>query len=131
MSDLYPKTKAKMLQGQINLLTDVVRVVLVDTNTYTYDPAHEAFDELSGLVGSPSAPFASKTVSDLAIFDAENSILETVVGAESEALVIYIDSGTPATDWLVAYIDSGNGLPVIPNGEDIDLVWNATGIFSL
>jgi hypothetical protein len=131
MSELYPKTKAKMLQGQIDLLTDAVRVVLVDTNTYIYDPAHEAFDDLSGIVGSPSAPLASKTVSDLAIFDADDSVLGTVVGAESEALVIYIDSGTPATDWLVAYIDSGNGLPVTPNGEDIDLIWNATGIFAL
>jgi hypothetical protein len=33
---LYPKTKAQMLQGAINLLTADVRLILVDLGAYTY-----------------------------------------------------------------------------------------------
>ena len=37
-----------------------------------------------------------------------------------------------ATSPLVAYIDTGvTGLPVTPNGGDIAVAWNASGIFAL
>jgi hypothetical protein len=47
-------------------------------------------------------------------------------------MVIYVDTGTAATSPLVAYIDSGvTGLPVTPNGGNISITWNASGIFAL
>jgi hypothetical protein len=46
--------------------------------------------------------------------------------------VIYVDTGTAATSPLVAYIDTGvTGLPVTPNGGNITVTWNASGIFAL
>jgi hypothetical protein len=55
-----------------------------------------------------------------------------VSGASVEALVIYIDTGVAGTSRLVAYIDTGvTGLPVTPNGGDITITWNASGIFAL
>jgi uncharacterized protein YigE (DUF2233 family) len=46
--------------------------------------------------------------------------------------VIYIDTGTAGTSPLVAYIDTGvTGLPVTPNGGNINVTWNASGIFAL
>jgi hypothetical protein len=55
-----------------------------------------------------------------------------VTGNSAEALVFYIDTGTAATSRLVSYIDSGfSGLPVTPNGGDITLSFNASGIFAL
>jgi hypothetical protein len=55
-----------------------------------------------------------------------------VSGATVEALVLYIDTGVAGTSRLVAYIDTGvTGLPVTPNGGDITVTWNASGIFQL
>jgi hypothetical protein len=55
-----------------------------------------------------------------------------VTGNSIEALLIYIDTGSAATSRLVAYIDTGvTGLPVTPNGGDIVITWNASGIFQL
>jgi hypothetical protein len=45
--------------------------------------------------------------------------------------VIYKHTGTESTSTLIAYIDSGTNLPVTPNGGDITVQWNASGIFSL
>jgi hypothetical protein len=43
-----------------------------------------------------------------------------------------VDTGTAATSPLVAYIDTGvTGLPVTPNGGNITVTWNASGIFQL
>jgi len=55
-----------------------------------------------------------------------------VTGNTVEALVIYVDTGSAATSPLVAYIDTSvTGLPVTPNGGDITVTWNASGIFAL
>ena len=55
-----------------------------------------------------------------------------VTGNSVEALVLYVDTGSASTSRLVAYIDSGvTGLPVTPNGGDITITWNASGIFQL
>ena len=46
--------------------------------------------------------------------------------------MIYIDTGVAGTSRLIAYIDTGvTGLPVTPNGGDINITWDAAGIFTL
>ena len=68
----------------------------------------------------------------LTFADGDNVTFTAVSGASVEALVIYIDTGNTATSRLVAYIDTGvTGLPVTPNGGDISITWNASGIFQL
>jgi hypothetical protein len=56
-----------------------------------------------------------------------------VSGATVEALVIYRKNSGANTTWrLVAYIDTSvTGLPVTPNGGDITVTWNASGIFTI
>ena len=51
----------------------------------------------------------------------------------AEALVLWVDTGTPATSFLIAYFDTVTGLPVTPNGGDIQIVWDsgANKIFKL
>jgi hypothetical protein len=66
------------------------------------------------------------------VFDGDDVTFTTVTGNSVEALVIYIDTTVAATSPLVAYIDTSvTGLPVTPNGGNISITWNATGIFAL
>ncbi len=129
---LYPLGKKAFLDGDIDLLNDTIRAVLIDTGTYTYDAAHNAYDDLSGVVGSESGAFASKTTT-AGVFDAADISFTAVTGATAEAVVIFKDTGTPSTDLLIAYIDSTSNasLPVTPNGGDINVAWNASGIFAI
>lgn len=40
--------------------------------------------------------------------------------------MVYIDTGVAGTLRLIAYIDTGvTGLPVTPNGGDINITWDA------
>lgn len=129
-SVLYPLGKKALLDADIDLLSDTIRAVLIDTGTYTYSAAHNAYDDLSGVVGSESDAFANKTTTG-GTFDADNITFSSVSGNTVEAIVIFKDSGTASTDLLIAYIDSGTGLPVTPNGGDITVSWSGSGIFSL
>lgn len=128
---LYPKWKEAIAQATANSsLTGTVKVALVDTGTYTYSAAHEFYSSVSGVVGTPQT-IGTKTYTN-GVFDGADVTFTAVSGATCEALVIYIDTGSSATSRLVAYIDTGvTNLPVTPNGGDITITWNASGIFAL
>ena len=128
----YPLYKQALLDGDSNIDVNdgTVKVALVDTGTYTYSAAHQFLSDLSGVVGTAQT-IGSTTVTN-GLFDGADVTFTAVSGATVEALVIYIDTGVAGTSRLVAYIDTGvTGLPVTPNGGDITVTWNASGIFQL
>lgn len=58
-------------------------------------------------------------------------IMRRIISREAYHGPIYFYNGNVATDALIAYIDSGTGLPVTPNGGDINVTVNASGWFTL
>lgn len=129
---IYPKYKEAILQSAANsnMSSGTVKVALVDTGTYTYSAAHEFYSSVSGVVGTPQT-LGTKTFTN-GVFDAADVTYTAVSGATCEALIIYIDTGTAGTSRLIAFIDTGvTNLPVTPNGGDINVTWNASGIFAL
>lgn len=130
-SAIYPNAKEQFLSGGIDLTTNTIRAVLIDTGTYTYSAAHADYADLTGVVGTESGVFTTKTVTG-GVFDADNITFTGVTGNTVEAIVIFVDTGVPANDLLIAYIDSASaGLPATPNGGDITVTWNGSGIFAL
>jgi hypothetical protein len=129
---IYPKYKEAILQSSSNSsLTGTVKVALVDTGTYTYSASHQFYSDLSGVVGTDQTIGATKDYTN-GVFDGGNLTYTAVTGNSVEALVLYIDTGVAGTSRLVAYLDTGvTGLPVTPNGGDITVTWNASGIFAL
>ena len=130
-SALYAKTKKLILDADLDLLVNDIKVVLVDTADYTVDLAAHDFlaDVAEGGRVATSGNLASKTTTG-GQFDAADVTFSSVTGDVSEALVIYKDTGDAATSPLIAYIDSATGLPVTPNGGDITITWD-TYIFAI
>ena len=130
---LYPLWKEQLLQftANNNLSSGTVKVALIDTGTYTYNSADQFWSSASSAsVGTPQT-IGSKTFTN-GVFDGADVTFTAVTGSSVEALIIYIDTGSAATSPLVAYIDTSvTGLPVTPNGGDITITWNASGIFAL
>jgi hypothetical protein len=135
---LYPLWKLQLYSfvANNNLSTGNVKVALIDTGNYTYSAAHQFFSSVSGsaIIGTPQV-IANKTftiVSGAPVFNGDDVSFTTVTGNSVEALIIYIDTTVAATSPLVAYIDSSvTGLPVTPNGGNIGITWDSTGIFAL
>lgn len=134
---IYPIYKQNLLAGTSgydldnDTTDDGVYVALIDTGTYTYSSAHDFYSDLSGIVGTP-VRITTPTVTN-GTFDGDNVTFTAVSGNQSEALVIYRHNAGANSTWpLVAYIDTSvTGLPVTPNGGDITVTWNASGIFTL
>jgi hypothetical protein len=130
---LYPLWKEQLLQftADNNLSAGTVKAALIDTGVYTYSSTHQFYSSASSAaVGTPQT-IGSKTFTN-GIFDGADVTYTSVTGASIEAIIIYIDTGSAATSPLVAYIDTGvTGLPLTPTGSDINITWNASGIFAL
>lgn len=136
---LYTKFKEKILnpgtlgtsQGDsVDLIDDTIKIALIDTGTYTFSAAHEYYSSVSGVVGTPQT-LGTKSITS-GTFDAADVTFSSVTGSSVEALVIYKDTGSAATSPLIAYIDTAtSGLPVTPNGGNITVTFNASGIFSI
>ena len=111
-----------LLTGLIDVTTDNLKVLLIDTADYTFSTAHEHHDDVaSGSIVATSGNLASVTATS-GVIDAADVTLSSVTGDPSEALIIYKDSGTSATSDLLFYID---GISVTPNGSDITITWDS------
>jgi hypothetical protein len=131
---LFDKGRQKFLEGGVAWLADNIKGLLVDTGAYTVDLANHEFlsDIPSGARISTSANLGTKT-STAGVADAADVTFTAVTGSTIEALVIYKDTGTVGTSPLIAYVDTATGLPLTPNGGDVNIVWDngANRIFKL
>jgi hypothetical protein len=133
-NNIYGKAREKFLTGQLNWLTVDIKALLIDTADYTVDiNGHEFLNSIPAIARiAGSNVFTGKTAA-LGIADADNITFPLVTGDSIEAMVIYADTGSEATSTLIAYLDTGAGLPLTPNGGDIILNWDngANKIFKL
>lgn len=123
---LYDKAREAFLNGDIDWTNDNIKVVLVDTADYTVNlSTHQYLSDIaSGGRVATSGNLSSKTTT-AGVADAADITFTAVTGDQSEALVIYQDTGSAATSQLIAYIDSATGLPVTPNGGDISITFDS------
>lgn len=129
MNVVFPKYKEAVIQGAANSsLAGTLKAVLIDLADYTYSAAHEFYSSASvGAVGTPTTVGSKTFVGGL--LDGADVSFTGVTGDPCEALILFLDTGTPTTSRLVAYFDTGvTGLPVTPNGGNISITWNAAGI---
>ncbi len=131
---IYPLYKDAILTSAANsnITGGTLKAALVDTATYTYSAAHQYYSSVSGVQGSPTAVGSATTTNG--VVDGADVTFTSVSGVHIEAIILFLDTGTPATSRLVAYIDTGvTGLPVTPNGGNITITWDngAYKIFAL
>lgn len=131
-SAVFPKAKERALGAGLDLAGLDIRVMLV-RSTYTYDSTDEFVSDLGSVDNGRSAALGSKTVTN-GVFDAADSTLNAVAANASNALVIFIHTGSDATARLIAYLDDAVGLPFTPEAaQTCPIVWDngANKIFAL
>lgn len=128
---VYPDGKDAILEGEIDLLDDTIKVV-VCSSTYTYDSGDTYVDDLSGVLATSDA-LASKTVS-AGVFDAADVDFTSVTGTITRWILIK-DTGDTATSPLIAYFDTKTGSAAIDSGAlaaaPYTIQWDASGILSI
>ena len=122
---LYGLAREAFLNADIDWLVDDIRAILVDTGAYTVSiDVHDFLDDVP--VGSRIATSTALTgkTSTLGVADANDVTFPLVSGVTIEAIILYKHTGVEGTSRLIAYIDVATGLPTLPNGADIVVVWD-------
>jgi hypothetical protein len=131
---VFPKFLQQLLTAVLNGVT--VKMLAVNTvtgTTYTYSSAHTfVSDVTAGAIVGRSAALTSLSFGD-GVFDAADlaAAWASLTGVQFEAVLFYIDTGSDATSRLMAYFDTVTGLPLTPNGNNVDAAFNAGGIFTI
>lgn len=140
----------------IDVITDTIKVALVNSSGYVVDPDQVLFDdgttadvasyEFNGVgytagIGSSSGrkTLAAKTltqddVNNRAVFDASDITWTALNAGTAQACILIKEggAGTTTSDTgtsLICYIDSG--FPVVTNGGDLTISWSTAGIVDL
>lgn len=128
-SALYPSFKKLLLDGDIDLLADTIKCILIDTADYTYSASHDNLDDVPAAARVGTAQTLANKSTTGGVFDADDAVFTSVTGDPTEAVIIYKEGGTEATSPLIAYIEGS----VTPNGGNITVQWDsgANKIFAL
>jgi len=135
----------------VDLIVDTIRVMLCtssyvanrDNDLVDAGGANDPIDEeltgtgyTAGHGNSGRKTLASKTITvdkpnDRTEFDAADVVWTSIsAGTASQALVHKEGSADDTTARLICHIDTG-GFPIVTNGGDLTITWNAEGIFQL
>lgn len=127
---LYAKGKQKTLKALIDWETANIKAALVRNDYPQNLTTDEFYSSISSyVVGAPVA-LTGKSVTN-GIFDADDVTFAAVAaGSTCEAVVLYVDTGNPATSSLLAYIDTITGFPVATSGGDVLVQWD-NGTFKI
>ena len=125
----YNIARKLFLQKGIDWATDTIKIALVDTSgaafNYAFDAAHQYLADVPAAAIRGTASVLNKSVTPQGAADADDVVFAGVpVGPPVEALVMYKDTGHPATSPLLYYMDTGTGLPITPPGVSLTLVWD-------
>lgn len=127
-------TAAADVSLNVNTVQDGPYVALIDTSAYTFNVAHDFFNDLAGIIGTDQR-IVNPTFGTVAqgVFDGDNVTFTAVSGNSVEALAFYRHNAGANTTWRTfLFLDTGQtNLPVTPNGGNITITWDAAGIFGL
>lgn len=149
---VYNEAKRKFLDGTLDLTSDTIKVMLV-TSSYVANADHLYVDEAgandpidheltgtgyvaghgnSGRKTLANKSFSTDTANDRGEFDnTVDTVWSSINAGTAAAAIIHREGTTDDTDaLLIAYIDSG-GFPVVTNGGDLTVAWNAEGILQI
>ncbi len=120
-----------IMTGAIDLDTAVIKSSLV--RGYTFSATHTFVSDVTGAGGTlngTTAALASVTVS-AGVFNAANTSLTSSASAVNHGLLVYQSSAVTggadvatSAQRVIAYLDTGTGLPIQPGAGTVSITWD-------
>ena len=124
---LYGLGRQGLLEGTIPWVSANFRAVSYDESddALNIDTDDNLDDILAGAREFETPNFASKTATD-GIADAADlaPAFTSAAGDAFDSITIFEETGTESTSQLLANIDTATGLPLTPDGGNIDITWS-------
>ena len=123
---IYGKAKQAILNGQINVSSQTLKVLLVDSSYSFSQNVHEFVSDISSSAIKARSTALANVQNLLGVLDADDLNIINYAGDAFEAVILYVDTGSDATSRLIAYIDTATGIPFegINAQLNITIVWS-------
>lgn len=127
---LFTPAAEGFIAGEIDLNTAVIKCALV--RGYTFSAAHKFVSEVvaTGTLNGTSAALSSVSITD-GVFDAADTTITASANATNHGLLLFQSSAvTGGSDVantaqrVIAYYDTGTGLPIQPGTGDVSVAWS-------
>lgn len=119
------------ISGAIDLDTAVIKAAFV--RGYTFDATDVFVSDVvaTGTLNGTSAALANKTVTG-GVFDADDTTITTTASASNHGLLLFQSSAVTggadvaqSSQRVIAYYDTGTGLPAQPGTGDTPVSWSS------
>lgn len=119
------------ISGAIDLDTAVIKAAFV--RGYTFDATDVFVSDVvaTGTLNGTSAALANKTVTG-GVFDADDTTITTTASASNHGLLLFQSSAVTGgadvaqnAQRVIAYYDTGTGLPAQPGTGDTPVSWSS------
>lgn len=131
-NSVFNPAREGFLTGEVQWITPVIKVALV--RGYTFNAAHKFVSEITGAGGTlhaTSAALTAKTATDGAA-DAADVVFTTPAAFDAAHYVLVFQSSAvtggadvaATAQRVIAWIDTATGLPIRPNGANINLAFD-------
>lgn len=128
---LFTPAAEGFIDGTIDLDTAVIKAAFV--RGYTFSAAHKFVSEVvaTGTLNGTSAALANKTVTG-GVFDADDTVITTTASASNHGILLFQSSAVTGgadvantAQRVIAYYDTGTGLPAQPGTGDTPVTWSS------
>jgi hypothetical protein len=120
-----------LLAGEIDLDTAVLKAAYV--RSYTYSASHKFVSDVTGAGGvlnGTSSALTSVTVTG-GVLDAADTTVSTTASAVNHSILLFQSSAVTggadvaaSAQRLIAYLDTGTGLPIQPGTGSTPITWD-------
>jgi hypothetical protein len=120
-----------LMDGSIDLDTAVLKAAFV--RSYTFSAAHKFVSDVTtagGTLNGTSAALSSVTVTG-GVLDAADTSATTTASAVNHAIILFQASAVTggadvasSAQRLIAYFDTGTGLPIQPGSGSTPITWD-------
>ena len=128
----FNRYKSGIQVADYDLLVASIKASLV--RGYTFNAAHATVADVTGAGGTlngTTAALANPTMTD-GVFDADDTSLSATASAVNHGLLLYQASAVGGgadvptnQQLLIAYYDTGTGLPIQPGTGTVNIAWSA------
>lgn len=131
--NVYPTGLDAILSGDVDLLVDTIKAVLV-TDGYVYSATHDFLDDVGAPDRISTATLSGKSVASGVFYAADTTWTAPPSGDTVAAIVIYRDSGLATSSQLLAYIErkaDTSSIDVDTNDANITAAWVGGKVFRI
>jgi hypothetical protein len=130
----YTAFKQGVLNAEYDLNTASIKCALV--RGYTFSAAHATMADIvgggGGTINGTSAALTTPTITG-GVFDADDTTITTTTSASTHVLIVFQSSAVTggadvaqSAQKLIAFYDTGTGLPVTPGTGTLTVAWANT-----